>query len=286
MYKDFWYRAQDGLRLYCRDYTGLEAGRPTLLCLPGIARNSKDFALFAERHQADGWRVLCPDYRGRGRSDYDPKPANYDPAHYLDDVRHLLAVTNTHHVVIVGTSLGGLLGLGLAVVAPMSVCGLVMNDIGPDIETGGMSRTLAYIGNDRRFDSLDDVVADIRKVLNMPNLTEEEWYIVADGSVRADDDGKLRLDWDTKIVEPMKAQRSLPDLWALFRAIRKIPVLALRGEVSDILSDETFQKMKIGMPMLTGIEVPKAGHCPTLQEPTAIRAIDDFLSGLIQTTHH
>ena len=173
MYKDIWYRAQDGLKLYCRDYSGAETGWPTILCLPGIARNSKDFALFADRCQKQGWRVLCPDYRGRGRSDYDPDTGNYDPPRYLDDIRHLLAATGTHNVVVVGTSLGGLLGLGLAVVMPMAVRGLIMNDIGPEIETGGMERTLAYIGNDRRFNSLEDVIVDIKTVLSISSINAE-----------------------------------------------------------------------------------------------------------------
>lgn len=280
MYDDIWIRSQDGLKLYCRDYPGMNTAWPTLLCLPGIARNSKDFALFAERHQAEGWRVLCPDYRGRGRSDYDPNPNNYDPARYLDDVRHLLSATGTHHVIVVGTSLGGFLGIGLAVAMPMALGGLIMNDIGPTVETGGIARTIAYIGNERSFNTLQDVVADIKTVLNMPNLTDTEWEIVADGSVRRDGDGPYRLDWDSKIVQPMKSQSALPDLWALFKAVRTIPVLALRGEVSDILSNDTFQKMQIDMPNLIGVEVPSAGHCPTLQEPAAREAIDDFLSNL------
>jgi len=277
-YHDIWIRAQDGLNLYCRDYPGTRPEWPTLLCLPGVARNSKDFALFAERRQAEGWRILCPDYRGRGRSDYDPNPANYDPVRYLDDIRHLLAATGTHHAIVVGTSLGGLMGLGLAVAMPMTLAGLVMNDIGPTIETGGIARTIAYTGNDRSFDTIQDAVADIKTVLNMPNLTEAEWKIVAEGSVRSKEDGTYRLDWDTKIAEPMKKQSALPDLWTLFRSVRTIPVLALHGEVSDILSNDTFQKMQIDMPKLVGIDVPGAGHCPTLQEPAASEAIDDFLS--------
>lgn len=278
MYDDIWIRSQDGLKLYCRDYPGTHAEWPTLLCLPGIARNSKDFALFAEQYQADGWRILCPDYRGRGRSDYDPNPNNYDPARYLDDVRHLLSATGTHHVIGVGTSLGGFLGIGLAVAMPMALVGLIMNDIGPTVETGGMIRTLAYIGNERTFDTLQDVVVDIKTVLNMPNLTDDEWEIVADGSVKRDANGTFKIDWDTNIVEPMKNQSSLPDLWALFKAVRTVPTLVLHGEVSDILSKDTFQKMQIDMPNLVGVEVPGAGHCPTLQEPAAREAIDDFLS--------
>ncbi len=278
MYTDIRFRAQDGLQLYCRDYPG-EADRPTLLCLPGIARTSKDFALFADRRQAQGWRLLCPDYRGRGRSDYDPDPSNYVPQRYLDDLRHLMAMSGTHRVIAVGTSLGGLLGLGLAAAMPMALAGLVMNDIGPTIETGGLARITDYIGNERTFSTLDEVVADVKSVLNMPNLTEEEWRIVADGSVTRDSDGGVyRLDWDTTIAEPLKRQPDLPDLWALFRAVRHLPVLALRGEVSDILSRDTFLKMQETMPELTGVEIPGAGHCPTLQEPTANEAIDDFLT--------
>ena len=119
----------DNLSLYVRDYGDPLDSRPPLFCLGGLTRNSKDFDGFAERYSADGRRVICPDYRGRGRSAYDPNWKNYDPRIYIRDVHDILSTLNIHHVVIVGTSLGGALGMGLAAASPTKLAGLVMNDV-------------------------------------------------------------------------------------------------------------------------------------------------------------
>ena len=126
------YAAGDGKSLYYREYGEPLAETIPMLCLPGLSRNSRDFQELAMRH-APKRRVICPDYRGRGRSDYDQDPKNYHPKKLLDDIRHLLVAANLHHFVVIGTSMGGILAIALSALIPSAVRGIVLNDIGPDI---------------------------------------------------------------------------------------------------------------------------------------------------------
>ena len=273
--------AQDGLSLYLRDYGSAFDERPPLLCLGGLTRNSKDFDALAERYSADGRRVICPDYRGRGRSEYDSNPYNYDPPVYLRDIHDILAALNVHRVVVVGTSLGGLLGMAMGAAMPTALAGVVLNDIGPEIETEGLSHIVEYIRTDRPQDNWDDAVATIRKML--PNLSFQDdgiWLKMAQNTFREGADGKLRFDWDVNIVKPIlePAASTPPDLWALFRSLRRVPLLALRGAASDILSRDCFGRMQAERPDMKAAEIPGCGHVPTLSEPESREALDGFLA--------
>ena len=137
--------SNDNLSLYLRDYGDPADPRPAILCLGGLSRNSKDFASLAERVSADGRRVIAPDYRGRGRSDYDPDWHNYAPPVYLRDIQDMLAALNLHRVVVIGTSLGGILAMGMGAAMPTPLAGVVLNDIGPEIETEGLGHIVAYM---------------------------------------------------------------------------------------------------------------------------------------------
>jgi pimeloyl-ACP methyl ester carboxylesterase len=269
----------DNLSLYVRDYGDPLDSRPPLFCLGGLTRNSKDFDGFAERYSADGRRVICPDYRGRGRSAYDPNWKNYDPRIYIRDVQDILSALNIHHIVIVGTSLGGLLGMGLAAAAPTVLAGLVMNDVGPEIETEGLDFIIDYIKEDRPQADWGAAIVTIKTML--PNLTfqdEDIWLKMAQNTFRKCDDGKLRFDWDVNIAKPlMDPSYEMPDMWPFFRALKNVPTLALRGAVSDILSKDCFEKMRIVKPDLFAVEIPRAGHVPTLSEPESRAALDEFL---------
>lgn len=277
-YRERHLTAQDGLRLYYRDYGDPLSPRLPLLCLTGLTRNSADFADLAERHAAER-RILCLDYRGRGRSGYDPNWRNYEPHTYLSDIAHLVAATDLHRAVVVGTSLGGILAMGLAVMRPTLLAGVVLNDIGPDVIAGGLTRILDYIGIDQPQPDWDSAVAALQKLLPTLSIrTEAGWLKMAQATYRAGPDGKLHFDWDLNLAKPLKAMRGPPpDLWPYFRALRAVPVLALRGALSDMLSAETFERMALAKPDLLRVTVPNSGHAPTLNEPEAAAAIDDFI---------
>ncbi|MDH3233060.1 MAG: alpha/beta hydrolase [Alphaproteobacteria bacterium] len=272
--------AQDGLALYVRDYGDANSERTPLLCLTGLTRNSADYHAFASARSADR-RVISLDYRGRGRSGYDPDWRNYKPETYIGDIRHVLAATNCHRVVSVGTSLGAMLTMGLGVAAPSTLAGAILNDAGPELDPAGIARILEYVGDDTPVDDWDAATARVKTLFpSLPITSKEDWRALAERTFRIREDGKLVYDWDTAIVNNLRAIKELPDLWALFHALRQVPVLALRGETSDVLSPETFERMGETMANLTRVTVPGVGHVPSMEEPVAKQAIDAFLNDL------
>ncbi|HEX7006221.1 MAG TPA: alpha/beta hydrolase [Alphaproteobacteria bacterium] len=278
-YRERRYTAQDGLSLYCRDYGNPLSERTPVLCLTGLTRNSKDYHEVALR-LARQRRVLCPDYRGRGQSDYDPDWRNYQPTTYINDMRHLLAALNIHQVIVIGTSLGAFLAMGLAVLAPSFVAGAVLNDAGPEINADGLARILAYVDADRPLDGWDAAIARMREIFPQLSFDDpQSWRIAADKMFKEGRDGKLHYDWDIRLAEPLRRAKSdLPPLWPLFLALGARPVLALRGALSDILLPETLEAMSRSLPRITCVTVPGVGHTPTLLEPAAVEALDAYFA--------
>ncbi len=284
------FTSQDGLSLYYRDYGDANSAAVAVLCLGGLNRNSKDFHRLARRfaHGAPGGgagrRVICPDYRGRGRSDYDADWSNYTPPAYLNDIRHLLALTGVHKVVVIGTSLGGLLAAAMTAAMPNVISAVVLNDIGPDLGATALTRILAYIGDNRPERDWQAVVSRMKRYF--PNLNpgaDENWMRMAKASYRQCADGLIRNDWDPAIARPLLGGARLPDLWPLFRALGRLGrrrVLALRGETSDILSQATVDAMSREIPGLRAVTVPDTGHAPSLMEKESLAAIDELLAGL------
>lgn len=277
-YRERWLTLNNGLKLYFREYGWRHAGTSAVLCLPGLARNSGDFNRLAARLAATR-RVVCPDYRGRGRSDYDPDWRNYAPPVCADDLRNLLAATNVHHIVAIGTSYGGILAFVLALTIAASVRAIVLNDVGPQVDPSGTKRILAYIRDWPLEPDWPSAIADLRR--NMPKLSlksDDDWMAFARTTFREGADGKLHPNWDRKIVEPFLHGDPYSDLWTLYRGIGKIPTLVVRGGASDILSDATLARMKSEKPDLVDVTVPNVGHAPTLGEPEAALALDRFMA--------
>ena len=281
-YREATISVQDGLALYYRDYGDRLASRTPVLCLTGLTRNSADFGALAERLSGER-RVLCPDYRGRGRSAYDPDWRHYDPYIYIADIAHLLAATGIGRAVIVGTSLGGLLAMGLAVLRPTQVAAVVLNDIGPDVASPGLSRILRYVGVDHPQPDLPSAVRFLKELT--PNLAPKAddawWRRHAEATYRKGADDLLHFNWDIAIGKPLDHQRKvMADLWTMFRGLRTIPTLAFRGELSDVLTAEVFNRMALEKPDLLCVTVPDKGHTPSLDEPQATEALDAFLQPL------
>jgi pimeloyl-ACP methyl ester carboxylesterase len=269
---------QDGLKLYFRDYGDTLSPRAPLLCLSGLVRNSTDFADVAERHAGER-RVIAPDYRGRGRSDYDTDWRHYDPFVYVNDLAHLIAATGLERIIVLGTSLGAALAMGLAVMKPTAIAAVVLNDLGPDVAPDGLGRILAYVGRDHPQPDWPSAVRYLQQLL--PHLsirTEEGWMKLARGTFREAADGLLHVDWDITLARRLgQVSGAVPNLWPYYRALGRVPTLALRGELSDVLSSETFERMALAKPDLERVTVRHAGHTPTLSEPDAASALDDFI---------
>ena len=273
------FTSRDGLGLYFRDYGDPLAPATPVLCLAGLTRNSKDFHDLAERLAA-GRRVICPDYRGRGRSDADPDWRNYALAVLVDDVMHLVALAGLHRAVVVGTSLGGVLAMALAAARPAMLAGVVLNDVGPEIGSSGLDAIIDYVRHDRPQPDLRSAEREIRDRLPALRFQDDAmWSKVVRNTYRDCDDGMLRFDWDVAIIKPLLGGAdAMADLWPLFRALARVPVLALRAEYSDILTIECFERMAAVKPDLRRVTVPRTGHAPTLVEPECVVAIEEFLA--------
>jgi pimeloyl-ACP methyl ester carboxylesterase len=279
-YRERRYTAQDGLSLYYREYGDPLADGVPVLCLPGLARNSKDFHQLAMRLGARHW-VVCPDYRGRGRSDYDPDSEKYQPGTYLNDLHHLLAAAGMHHAAVIGTSMGGLLACAMGAAMPSVLTGVVLNDVGPDIGGEGLGRIMTYLAQDNPQPDWDTATLAFKKLFPALSLRrEEDWRAAAEATWYEGTDGVLHYDWDIHIVDPLRRKRPLPDLWALFRSLRRIPALAIRGGVSDVLLPDTFDRMAREHPGLERLTLEGVGHVPSLLEPESLEAIIGFLARL------
>jgi pimeloyl-ACP methyl ester carboxylesterase len=270
---------QDGLELYVRDYEAPGATGMPVLCLPGLTRSSRDFHRLAMRLRPSR-RVICLDLRGRGRSDFDPDWRHYVPTTYIDDIRHVLAALGIHRFVVIGTSMGGLLAMGLALAMPSALAGAIINDVGPDLPTGEVSRIGAYVGIDRPARRWREAVATVKTLFpDLGYTRDRDWLAAAHGTYRRRADGMLHFDWDPSIARALQqGAGKVPDLWPLFGALRRVPCLAFRGALSKVLKPETFAAMKVANPELIQVTVPGVGHTPSLIEPDSLAAIEAFLA--------
>ena len=282
-YREHWFHAEDGLKLYYRDYGDpLSSGIP-MVCLGGYTRNATDYYPFAIR-EAKRRRVVCPDYRGRGKSAYASDVHDYGAPALLRDLTHLLAAANLGKVLLCGTSFGGMLIMGLAVLAPATIAGAILNDAGPDLDSSRLAQMRKYVGQAAHPRDWAEATTYVREVYaDMGLEADEDWLEVARGTFREGPDGRLALDYDLNLAKQLGSP--VPDLWRLFRALRPFHVLALRGEISRVLSAETFERMRRENPDLLQATIPGVGHTPRLIEPTSIEAIDGFLKQFDRANH-
>jgi pimeloyl-ACP methyl ester carboxylesterase len=286
-YEDRRWTGADGLSLHYRDYPAhprAGPGRPPILCIPGLTRNARDFEPVAARFAGE-WRVLCVDLRGRGDSDYARDAASYMPANYAADLALLFKEAALGRVVAIGTSLGGIVTLLLAAQAPERFAGVALNDIGPEVEEAGLKRIRDSVGQGRSFPTwmhaaraLQELVGDAH-----PDYALADWLRLAKRLMCIAESGRIAFDYDMKIAEPFgRTLAAEADLWPALRALVGRPMLALRGELSDILSAATLERMAREVPALEAVTVPRTGHAPTLEEPVA----QDALARLLARVDH
>lgn len=277
-FRDGWYAVGDGLRLHYRDYSS-PAQTPPLLCLPGLTRNARDFATFADLYSLR-FRVLALDFRGRGQSDYDPQPMRYSAHTYVGDVLSFLDELAIERAIFVGTSLGGLVTMMVAAATPERVAASVLNDVGPELSEAGLDRIRSYVGKEFRFADWDEAARALAGInRHVPeDFSHADWIKAARRTCREDDDGVM-FDYDPAIAVPFTV-RPTPtvDMWPLFHAVARKPLLVVRGERSDLLSAEALERMKAVEPGAQFAVVPGVGHAPMLDEPASVAAIDRFLA--------
>jgi len=294
-YTEHHYQSDDGLSLYYRDYGSADK---VLVCLPGLTRNSKDFEELALRYVPD-WRVITPDLRGRGRSDWDPQPSRYQHLTYVNDIWALLDKLEIQNFTLLGTSLGGWIAMLMATQQPHRIRSVILNDIGPVVPDDAIKRITQYVGRIPPEPSWESAAARVKAVYEgtIPDRPDSFWLSYAHLSMRETPAGTIVPDMDPAIGKNlrknyrqaklikflrrfglMKSATALIDegYWQQFSAM-SMPILLLYGDVSDVLPVETVNKMQEKQPKMEVVKVVHRGHAPLLDEPEALHAIDAFL---------
>lgn len=280
-FSEHFHTAPDGVKTYFRRYPASSgADKLPLLCMHGLTRNSRDFEDVAPRIADRGRDVIAVDMRGRGRSDYDPNPENYTPATYVEDMVGLLESVGWSEVVALGTSMGGLMTMIMAAAHPGVVKAAAINDIGPVIDPKGLARIQGYVGGGGPYDSWEDAAEAVRGIngVAFPKETGQPfWIAFARRICRKREDGKIVLDYDAEISKPVQSgDVAPPDLWPFFDALSPVPILLVRGALTDLLAMDTVNEMQRRSPGLQLAQVPDVGHAPLLTEPAAEAALDAF----------
>lgn len=278
---NYWW-SKDGLRLHYRDYPG-PMEKPVIVCLPGLTRNARDFDALATR-LAGEWRVLAVEFRGRGESAYAKDAMTYVPLTYVQDVEALLTELAVPRVILLGTSLGGIVSMILASMDRERIAGVILNDIGPDIEPSGLERIRGYVGRTGPWPTWLHAARWLSEnnAFAYPNYDLNDWLVMAKRAFRLTSTGRIVADYDKKISEPFRLAggEAGQDLWPVLTGMGTVPTLILHGELSDVLSEATAKAMVAKLPNARYVNVPGVGHAPALDEPSALAAIDAFLPAL------
>jgi pimeloyl-ACP methyl ester carboxylesterase len=257
------------------------AGPPdarTVLCVHGLTRNGRDFDDLA-RALSCSYRVVCPDIAGRGRSEWLAHAGDYGYPLYLADMAALIARLDVAEIDLVGTSMGGLVGMMLAAQPGSPIRRLVVNDIGPLIAKEGLLRIASYVGADPAFADLAALEAYLRTVsASFGALSDAQWRHLAEHGARRRPDGTLGRAYDPAIAEAFEGVAGDIDLWPVWDAIR-CPTLVLRGAQSDLLRADGAAAMTRRGPRARLVEFPGVGHAPALMDRAQIAVIEDFLAG-------
>lgn len=286
IYEERFIVAPDGLRLLVRMYSNVAGSEfPPIFCLHGLTRNSADFESVALFLAELGHRVFAMDVRGRGRSDRDPDFSRYRPDVYAQDLLHILDTLGVNQATFIGTSMGGLILMLMASLAPERIYGAILNDIGPVLNPVGLARIAGYIGNIGPYKSWAELTDAIHETQSFafPGADDRFWTAFAHRVGRELSDGRVIFDYDPAIklafAQPMGV--APPNLQALFVALSQKPILVLRGALSDILEPEGVDAMRNLNPRLEAVEIPSVGHAPTLDEPSARATIENFLRNIL-----
>lgn len=275
--------APDGLTLHARCY-GARSAERTIVCLPGLARTAADFETLAVALAAPGQerRVIALDYRGRGQSDYDRDPANYNFHVELADVQAALTALDALPAVFLGTSRGGILTMLMAALRPTALTGAVLNDIGPVLEPKGLMRIKGYVGKLPQPRSFGEGAEILRRLFDaqFPRLTSEDWLQSAHRTFK-EVNGRLVTTYDPALAKTMEGvdfEKPMPPLWKEFEALAHVPLMVVRGELSDLLTAETVDAMAERHAGMERLDVADQGHAPLLAELEVIERIAAFVA--------
>lgn len=282
-FEDITFTARDGLRLYARHYPVPGSTLRPVVCLAGITRNSRDFHVIASALSTDPIRpraVYAIDTRGRGRSAHDPDWKKYIVPIEMLDVIDFLTLRSLSDVALIGTSRGGIISMVMGAAQPSAIGCVVLNDIGPVVDMDGLSRIAGYIGRIPHPHSWADAGRIVRDMnaKQFSRIGDAEWVEIA-RQLFNEADGKPAPGYDPKLSHSLSVlDGPMPALWAQFESLKRVPVMVLRGENSDILSAATVEEMRRRHPRLTAHTVRWEGHAPWLRDGHTINEVAKFLN--------
>lgn len=279
------YASHDNLSLYARDYAAQgEDARLPVICLHGLTRNSSDFEELAPWLAAQGHRVIAPDIRGRGYSAYDSNVQHYGLETYVDDVAILCHRLGIGRAIFIGTSMGGLITMLLSWHKPGLVEAAVINDIGPELNQAGIQRIISYAGQNLPLENWAQAVQYI-KTINLsafPENSAAEWEKWTQRAFRLNAEGKPVLRYDPPIARLLAGGQLQADTnllkFAFLRLASSRPCLLVRGELSDLLSQQQVDELLAAAPALALLSVPRIGHAPMLTEAAVSDRLAQFLA--------
>ena len=268
------YHASDSIALH---YTDQGSGVP-VIALAGLTRNGADFDHVAPHLPV---RLIRPDYRGRGQSDW-ADPASYTIAQEAADVLALMDHLGLDRAAILGTSRGGLIAMLLAATAKNRLLGVAVNDIGPEIAPAGLEVIKSYLGRNPPQKTYEEA-AEARAQLwsQFEDVPMDRWLAEVRAHYHETPDG-LVIRYDPKLRDAVldTGAQPVPDLWPLFDALNGLPLALIRGANSDLLTQDTADEMTARRPDIIGANVPGRGHVPFLDEPAALAALHQWLDKL------
>lgn len=284
IWSDHYWWSGDGIRLHARIYGGAGAADALpLLCMPGLTRNARDFDALAPALAAKR-PVAAVSFRGRGDSGYAKDAMSYVPLTYVQDMVLLLDQLGWQRFGVIGTSLGGLVGMFLAAALPGRVAGGVLNDVGPELEAGGLARIRGYVGAGASQPTWLHAARHTAETFATvyPDFDIHDWLRLVHRTHRLTPEGRIVADYDKQIAAPLRVPGGEAgiDLWPAFDALAARPLLVVRGELSDILAAASAAKMVSRAAAAQLCTVARVGHAPTLDEPEVRTAIDGWLARL------
>ncbi len=290
-WRDILFTVRDGVRLYARHYPSIGGkatagtGRRPVVCLPGTTQNSQDFDDLATMLSQAGSLardVYTLDYRGRGRSEHDPDWRNYTPFFEMLDVLDFFAMARLHDAAVIGTSRGGIIAMIMGAVRPAAIGAVILNDIGPSIEVPGWMRQMGRVGRipvPKNWDEAGRYLRELEKDC-YPRLTAAQWTKLARQRY-FEHNGRPAPSYDASISRAFSLNSiatGVPSLWPQFRSLCRVPLLAVRGELSDVLSERTVREMESVHPRMQSHVVQAQGHAPLLNDTASMDAILLFLA--------
>lgn len=281
-FRDVFCQSADGLKLHAKVIGPEESDALPVLCLPGLTRTADDFDDIARAIAASAPRkVVAVDYRGRGLSDYDPDPAKYAVPVELGDVLAITASLGITRAILLGTSRGGLISMAMAAAQPQLLAGVILNDIGPALEIGGLMKIKGYIADPPPRQTWDEAQRGLKELFGsvFPSLTDAEWSAWTHRAFREKAGGGLERTYDLKLahtLDGLDPANPLPQVWELFDKLTGVPLMLIHGGLSDLLSSKSVQDMAVRRPDIDLVEVPDQGHAPLLADKPTIDRIVNF----------